>query len=445
MVHGILAAVCAVAGAVVAALLACVPGLHVYNVLGFLVLAGHYAASRYGVPVPPEVLIPLSCGLITGYATVNTIPSVFLAAPDESALFTVLPGQKYLLLGRGFEAVMLTAAGSLIGVMMLVILLGPAAPAVMPMLQAVFQKHTHWILWCVIAFMLMSEWPKGGQSGPAGWRKLLDGWRSTGVGLITFALSGLLGFVLLYRSPIPVDVSFQNLMPAFVGLFTVPWLLLNLATRVVIPPQRTAEPAGMTADVLLKGSVSGALGGGFAAFFPVVTGGVGGLLAGHATAVRDDRVFLVSQGASKLVYYAGAFLLFFVPGQHLGKGGAVAMIRGLYDPHSAYDYYLALGSLALAGAASFLVTAPLTRATIRFVARFGYRTASAGALAAAVGLVAAMTGLGGLAVMIVAAGIGTLPVLHGSRRMNCLGVILLPMACNMSGFGGRVAEWLGLI
>jgi len=38
-----------------------------------------------------------------------------------------------------------------------------------------------------------------------------------------------------------------------------------------------------------------------------------------------------------------------------------------------------------------------------------------------------------------------LPVLFGSRRMNCLGVILLPMACNMSGFGPGLAACLGLV
>jgi TctA family transporter len=49
-----------------------------------------------------------------------------------------------------------------------------------------------------------------------------------------------------------------------------------------------------------------------------------------------------------------------------------------------------------------------------------------------------------LLVMGVAAAIGLIPVLFHSRRLNCLGVILLPMACSMSGYGGRIAEWLGL-
>jgi len=56
-----------------------------------------------------------------------------------------------------------------------------------------------------------------------------------------------------------------------------------------------------------------------------------------------------------------------------------------------------------------------------------------------------MTGWGGMFVMVVSAGIGLIPVLFGSRRLNCLGVLLLPIGCNMSGFGEHVAAWLRLI
>jgi TctA family transporter len=57
---------------------------------------------------------------------------------------------------------------------------------------------------------------------------------------------------------------------------------------------------------------------------------------------------------------------------------------------------------------------------------------------------AAATGWRGLLIALPATGIGLLPVLLNSRRINCLGVILLPLACAMSGQGERVAGWLGL-
>jgi len=38
-----------------------------------------------------------------------------------------------------------------------------------------------------------------------------------------------------------------------------------------------------------------------------------------------------------------------------------------------------------------------------------------------------------------------IPVLWGSRRMNCMGVLLLPIALNMVGAGDVVARFLGLL
>ncbi|MBT3295692.1 MAG: hypothetical protein HN919_12945 [Verrucomicrobia bacterium] len=433
-----------VCGTLMASVLACVPSLHIYNVMGLLVMLGHVLIAR-GIELPSEVVIPFAGALMVGYSMLNTLPSVLLAAPDESAMFTVLPGQKFLMQGRGYEAVIMTTIGGMIGLMALLFIVAPLAPHVLPVTQKVFRGHTHWILWTVIAFMLMSEWPKGGRLGRSGWTKFLDSWKTTGAGLLTFALSGLLGFVLIFRTPIAVDVAFQNLMPAFVGLFAVPWLVLNIATNVTVPKQKLEIETQLRMDDMLRGGFAGTLGGGFAAYFPVVTGGVGGLLAGHATALRNDRVFLISQGASKLVYYVGGLLLFFVPGVHVKRGGGAALLRSLITPHTDFEYYLMLTAMALAGVISLVMVGPLTRGMLWLIGKVGYRRISTLALLLIVGLVVGITGLTGLAVMVVGTGIGLMPVLYGSRRMNCLGVIMLPMACNMSGVGTTVAGWLGLL
>lgn len=444
MITALTALAAALAGALLSAPISLLPALHVYNLLGLLVV-GLYALQDAGRAAPPEVYLPLMTGLIVGWSLLNTIPSILLGAPDESALFTVLPGQKYLMLGRGFEAVMMTAIGGLAGAILLVAVVGPLAPRVLPIVRSVLTPHLHWILWVIITYILMSEWPKGGNRGPAGWRKFLDAWRSLGAGLLTFALSALLGFLLLYRSPIAVESAFQNLLPAFVGLFAVPWCLFNLLSGTEPPRQYCAATVELDGSAVFRAAAAGGLGGGFAAFFPVVTGGVGGLLAGHATAQRDERVFIVSQGVSKLMYYAGAFLLFFVPGLRLRRGGAAGLLSTLFVPQTTGDYLMILGAIAVSAGVAFLLTAPLARFTLWLIARVNYRYASALALLIACALVFGVTGPIGLAVMAVAAGIGSLPILFGSRRLNCLGVLLVPMACNLSGFGPRVAGWLGLL
>ncbi len=441
MMPALVALLAAGAGAGAGSILACVPALHVYNVLAL----GAALLAAAGTALPSEVLLPLAAGLVVGWTINNTIPSVLLGAADESAVFMVLPGQTYLMAGRGFEAVMLTAAGALGGLIVLLGVAAPLLPRALPLAIDVLRPHYHWILWCVIAFMLQAEWPKTGGMGQGGWARLLEGWRTPAAGLLTFALAGLLGFVLLFRSPIAPEAGFQNIMPAFVGLFGAPWLLLNAVSGPSIPAQRMAASLGASPWHWLRGVGAGAAGGAFAAFFPGVTGGVGGMLAGHATAQTDDRAFLISQGASKTVYYVGALLLFFVPGAGLTRGGAAWMLRITHVAGGWGDYWLVLGSIAVAGAVALLLAAPLTRLTIRAIERWDYRRASALVLAAMAGLVYAVTGLPGLAVAFVSTGIGLIPILYGSRRMNCLGVILLPLACNLSGIGATAAAFLGLL
>jgi putative membrane protein len=430
----------ALLGTVLSAFLSCIPALHIYNVAGLLIILG---VKLEGV-VPGEVLALFMLGLVVGYAVLNTIPSIFFGAPDDSTIFIVLPGQKYLLQQRGFEASVLTGVGGLGGLLVL-LLLSPLLPRVLPLVRTVVGPHLHWILGAVILFMLMSEWPKGSDRGRTGLAKFLDAWRSLGAGLLTFVLSGILGFVLFYSSLVPTEMAFQNLLPAFVGLFAIPWVLQNLISQTQVPAQHVARSVDLSPALIARGVGAGALGGLFAAFFPVVTGGIGGFLAGHATAQRDDRLFIVSQGASKLIYYVGAFLFFFVPGLHLTRGGMAWMLSVIYTPYTPQIYWVAVGAVLLCGALAFLMLLWLSRLAIRLVSRVDYRWISAATLVLLVGIVLALTGSGGLLIAAVATSIGLIPVMWGSRRMNCMGVLLLPLTLNMAGLGTTVAGWLGLV
>ncbi len=430
----------AVLGALAGSFTACLPALHIYTLIGggLLLLPDQGLASN----LPGLWLSALAIGLVTGWTIVNTVPAILLSAPDESTLFTVLPGQRYLMARRGYEAVILTALGAA-GALALVFAATPFAPRVLPTLHGVLAPHYHWIIWAVIAFMLMSEWPKGRTAALSSWDRFTAGTANAMAGLATFLLSGLLGFIMLYHSPLSIHTSFQNLTPVFAGLFALPWLLVNLISRVPIPTQYTGTSVQVEARELLHGIAGGTLGGAFSAFIPVVSGGLGGMLAGHATSLRNERTFLVAQGAAKVVYYVGGLLLLFVPGLHVARGAGASLLHGIYSP-GREDYWPAVAAMAVATATALAILPLCTRLTLRAMEHIGFRALSWCALGVIVLLVLGITGWTGLALMLVSAGIGLIPVLFDSRRMNCLGVILLPMACNLSGIGPDIAHFLGL-
>lgn len=430
----------ALLGTLIASTLALVPALHIYNVAGLLILV----ATSAGNWLSGDALAMLLLGMVVGYAMLNTVSAILLGAPDDSTIFIVLPGHKYLMQSRGYEAVVLTGIGGLGGILVLFVL-SPIAASLLGAARQILLPHLPWILGLVIAYMIMAEYPKGGGRGHSGWARLLEAWKGLGAGILTFVLSGILGLILVYKSPVATEMSFQNLMPAFVGLFAVPWLLENIISGTEIPCQHIAASVDAPPGLIARGVLSGALGGLFAAFFPVVTGGIGGYLAGHATAQRDDRVFIISQGTCKFLYYVGAFLFFFMPTARMTRGGMASMLATVYTPEGDVLYFTTVAMIAICGVLSFFMLLGYARIAIWLVARINYRSISIVTLLVVVALVYVLTGWGGLAVTAIATPIGALPVLWGSRRMNCLGVLLVPLTLNFAGVGADVAHWLKII
>ena len=417
-----------------------IPSLHIYNVMGLIIIA----ILTFGHFIPAEVIPYMFMAMLVTYSVLNTLTAIFLSAPDESMIFVVMPGQKALMLGRGYEIAMLTGFGSLLGILLLV-LITPLSFNVLPALRRIMTPHMHWLLGLVTVYILMSEWPKSIERKPPGLPRFLEAWRSLGVGLLTFALSGFLGLIVFNKTLIPVRSSFQSLLPVFVGLFAVPSVLLNIVSRQKIPKQHIAKSIDVTPSVALRSTIAGGLGGLIAALFPIMTAGMGGLLAGQATAQRDSRIFVMSQGVSKTVYYVGAFLFFFVPGKRMGKGGLVAMVSPLFSVHTIQEYWLALATMVFAGGIAFILLHFLSKWFAKIVHQVNYRLISEITLVILLLVVFGMTRWMGLLIMTVSTAIGLLPVLFGSRRLNCLGVLLVPISLNMAGIGPKVAHWLGIV
>jgi len=428
------------AGTLLASVLSIVPALHIYNVAGIILIL----SITFKGLIPTDALPVFMMSMIVTYSFLNTIPSIFLGAPDDSTIFVVLPGQKYMLEQRGYEAAVITSIGGLAGIILLA-LATPFAFYVFPKVMRIISPHMFWILGLILVYMVMSEWPKGMERAKTRIGKFWDAWKSLSAGILTLILSGFLGIIIMNKSLLPLEISFQGVMPAFVGLFATPWIITNIISKIEIPEQHIAKSVDLTGSIIARGSAAGFLGGIFAALFPIVTGGIGGLLAGHATAQRDERIFVLSQGVSKTVYYVGAFLLFFVPALHITRGGLAWMISPLYTPHSVNDYWIALAAMLISGGLAFILVLLYSRLIIKLIERVNYKLISWVVLGILILIIFVLTGPMGLLIMTVATAIGLIPVMFNSRRMNCMGVLLIPVMLNMAGLGPKISKLLRLL
>ncbi|MGC8875009.1 MAG: hypothetical protein ACP5SI_11275 [Chloroflexia bacterium] len=434
--HWVVCLLCALGGLGIVAICSLFPGLHVAHLATLLLPL----ASGAQPILPPEGLAFAFVGMASGHAMLHTLPGIFCAVPDEAGLLVVQPGRKYLLAGKGTEAALLCSLGGLGGTIVL-LLLAPLAVRWLPPLYALLQPHFPWMLWAIIAYLLLSEWSKDSGRAPAGLPRLWATWKPLLAGLLTFLLAGLLGLVLSYRSPLPSWGKAGGLAPAFIGLFGLPWLLLGVSKHAPLPPQDTRCELEIDPGEWLRGVLAGAAGGFFAALFPALTAGVGVLLAGQGFGEREGRAFLVSQGACRVTYSLGSLLLFFVPGMWKVKGGFASPLSTVYTEASPRAGCLALGTAMLCSAFAFLFSLPLGR----FLARISLRRLQQASLLLVLLILGATSGPAGLFVALVATAIGAIPLLWGTRRTNALGLVLLPVALNLSGIGERLAAWLGLL
>lgn len=429
-------------GTLIAGLVSLIPALHIFNLASFILLY-----LKFPHLLPGNALPAFMMSLVVSWSIMNTIPALFLGAPDESAMFIVLPGQKYMMLGKGYEAAVLSGVGA----MGAVIALGIGSPVILrifPKIQRLLVPHMFWILPLIVAYIVMSEWPKATLRPKTKWGRFIDGWKSCSAGIATLILSGILGIFIMNKPFIPIERAFQNIMPAFVGLYALPWVITNIISKTEIPKQNICKSIDLDYKLAVRGTFAGVLGGSFAALMPIVTGGIGGLIAGHATAQRDDRLFIISQGASKTMYYVGSFLLFFVPyfgAAHLRRGGMAWQLSPFYVPGSIADYFMILATIAISAGFSFFLLLRFSRFMINVITRLDYRLISLFTVVILFAIVGTVTGLRGIFLTIVATGIGLIPVLFHSRRMNCMGVLLIPMSLNMVGLGPAVLKLLGLI
>lgn len=416
-----------------------IPGLHIVNLIVLITLVSPEVIALNPFAVPYFAL-----GALVAFSFMSAIAATYLSIADDSLMLMLFPSQRYLLMGHGHRAVLLYLIGALGGAVFLVVFGLTIAPIVMPIVFYLFSPYYAWVLAAIVVFMFMSEWPKEGDREPTGARRFMIAWRQILGGLLVFFASGLLGIYVNYTSLIPAERAFARLTPLFIGFFGFSWVIRNIISRVHIPRQDTRNIVETNIRAALGGIGSGILGGGIAAFFPVVTGGMGALVGGHMASTRGDDAFMISQGASRVVYYVGALSLLFVPTSRITRGAVAWIVQGIYTPKTWIEYYYALFAILLVASISFIATMYMSKAVSKLLERVNYVYLSAVIAVFLVILSYLVAGPMGIPLMLAAASVGFAALIFNTRLSYCLGALILPVLLSMTGTLDYILPHLGI-
>lgn len=423
-----------VIGAGVASITGCIPGMHVNNLIAAILPLIPFLLAH----ISPLAVVALIISMATTHTFVNFIPSVFLGAPEASTALSVLPGHKFLLEGRGHEAVMLTLIGSL-GTLILAILLLPILVVALPIIYKITIQHLHWLLAIVVVHMLIWE-PPGKIRKNTITHRIKTTWGKTAISTLVFTLSGILGLLVLETS---VLTGKNVLFPPLVGLFGVSTLLFSFMSKTEIPPQTTAKTIKIEPGEALKGVTMGTTAGIFAGVFPGISPATSTALAQEAVGherEEGDKLFLISIGGVNTAEAIYALVMLYEIGR-IRSGTAAAISQVL--PHVGLNLGLLVSIALTAGGIATLTTIFISKRMAANVTKIPYQITCLGIIIALSTLVLLVSGPIGLLVMATATSIGIITITTGIRRVHAMGFLLLPITILFLGWEDKILALLG--
>ncbi|MCK4429119.1 MAG: tripartite tricarboxylate transporter permease, partial [Candidatus Aenigmarchaeota archaeon] len=242
-----------------------VPGLHP-NTIAFLLLSVY---PVLGIEV--MCLIAILVGSEITNSFIDFIPSILFSAPEEDTALSILPGQRFLLSGRAYEAIYLTVYGGLFSTA-IIALTFPLFILFIP----VFYSHVKPIIVILLLLTILHLFFTQKKNK-------LDAF-------LVFSFSALLGLIIFQ---LPLSGS-EVLFPAFCGLFGLSSLFFASA-KSEIPEQEI--------DVNLedcskkKSSLAGVFSGMVAGILPGVGSSQVTVMSQQLLKIKNLKDFMISIGA----------------------------------------------------------------------------------------------------------------------------------------------------
>lgn len=375
------------------------PGIHV-NLVSALLLSVSPALLPL---VGPFVLAVFIVSMAVTHTFLDTLPSIYLGAPDADEVLNVLPGHRLLLEGKGHTAVLITVVGAFFSMIVVVIAIPLILVWIVPAYSLV-QPFIGYALLAIVVYMLAKE---------KNIRAML--W-SAGV----FALSGSLGLIIFSMHALG-----QPLFHLLSGLFGVSGLLLSLQQQVAIPrqhfhPEIPLSPIHTTKAVgaaVSLGSAAGLLPGLGASHVAVLGMQLVGSIGEHG--------FMMLVGGIGTVNFVFSLAAFYTIEK--ARNGAIAVVLELLQTISLPELAALLGVCLTAGGIAAWITLKLSLVFSRFLPKINYPALCWGIIGMIFSMSLFFDGVAGISILLVSAAIGMIAPLVGVQRSMAMGCLLAPV------------------
>ena len=393
IVYFIIAVILGISAGIITGL---IPGLHI-NLVAVIVLSTSVFLLQYFSPL---VLAAFIISMSITHTFLDFVPSCYLGAPDgEDNALSVLPAHRLLLEGRGYEAVRLTAIGSLSGLIAILIL----TPILLFSVAAFYSAIENYIAYILIfasSFLILKD------------NKKL--WA-----LISYLMAGIFGIGVFSL----VNLK-EPLFPMLSGLFGTSGLILSIKTKTKIPKQ-DLEVDKINKKEFGKVVSSGVFASTLVGFFPGIGSAQAAIIVSSVFKKISTRGFLILLGSISTIVMVISFIALYTIGK--SRNGSVLVISKIVENFELSSLILFLGISLIVGLAAFFITLKVAKWFSKVMGKVNYKRVCLSIIIFITILVIIISGFLGLFVLVVATFIGMVPPLRGVGRNHLMGCLILPV------------------
>jgi len=372
------------------------PGIHV-NLISLLLLSSAPVLVKFFSLTSLSVFI---IAMSITHTFIDSIPSIYLGAPDSDTALGVLPGHRYLLKGHGYAAVKLTLIGSL-GAIILSIILFPLLVPIVKHGYPLIENYIGYFLLAVALFMILRDKNKL--------------WA-----LIVFSLSGTLGLIVLSMPNLS-----NPLFPMLSGLFGISTLIISLLRKESIPKQVLVKETPLDKKKTIKALISGQFSGFLTAVFPGLGAATAAVISLQFTKKLGDHGFLILIGAINTVNFTLSLLTLLVLNK--ARNGAVITVQKLVENISLPHILMFLCVALIAGGIAFILGVMISRGFSSLITKINYRALVIGIISFIFILTIILCNPVGLVILIISTAVGLIPPEKGLPRIHSMGCLLVPI------------------
>ncbi len=372
------------------------PGIHI-NLISLLILSLSPIFLNYTSPLILAIII---VAMAITHTFLDTIPSIFLGAPDPNQVLSVLPGHKLLLKGFGYEAIILTVLGSL-SALILSIAFAPLIFFLIPKIYPIIKDYIGYLLLIISALLILRE-------------KTSKTWA-----LIIFFLAGTLGVLTLNLYNIK-----NPLFSLLSGLFGTSSLIISLKNKIKIPKQKITYPNIKSKTAIKTISIS-LLVGTVCSFLPGLGPSQAAIIASQLLKKIEQKAFLILVGSLSTINMVISFIALYTINK--ARNGAVIIISKILETLTLSNLILLLACSLVAASIATMLAIFITKFFSKVITKINYKILCLSIISLITLLTLFLSNLIGILILITATFIGIIAPLKNIGRNHLMGCLILPI------------------